>query len=215
MSAEEDGIEDDDLRLPGWPYEGTVVDTIDPKGVGRVKINVPGVAEPTGWAWPISAGGGAARRGTWSIPPLGATVLVWFVQGSPDRPVYIGGYWGSNVPGAGENGGSGSEAPERVRDIPLAERASVTVVETAAWVILADDRAPVLDESGDPTEPTDGETLVVRHKASGTSIEIDGARRGIQMIADTILLRAEGQVTIDGLVVQIAGRPVRPDAGLI
>jgi uncharacterized protein involved in type VI secretion and phage assembly len=215
VSAEEDGIEDDDLRLPGWPYEGTVADTADPKGVGRVRVNVPGVAEPTGWARPISPGGGAARRGSWSIPPLGATVLVWFVQGSPDRPVYIGGYWGSAVPGAADDGGVGTEAPERVRDIPLAERASVAVIETAAWVVLADDRAPVLDEQGEPTQPTDGETLVVRHKASGTSIEIDGARRGIQMIADTIILRAEGQVVIDGLTVQIAGRHVRPEAGVI
>lgn len=215
MSSEEDGLEADDLRMHGWPYEGTIVDVNDPKGVGRVKVAIPGVAEPTGWARPISPGGGAARRGSWSIPPIGALVLVWFVQGSPDRPVYIGGHWGSAVPGAGEGGSVGTEAPERVRDLPNAERAQVSVVETAEWVVLADDRAPELDGDGEPTPVSDGQTLVVRHKSTGTRIEIDGVRRGILMIADTIILRAAGQVLIEGLEVQVAGRSVRPDAGVI
>jgi hypothetical protein len=213
MSAEHDDIEPNDLRLGGWPYEGIVTDVNDPDGVGRVRATVPGVG-PTAWCRPISAGGGAARRGAWMIPPVGATVLVWFVQGSPERPVYLGGYWGSAVPGAADDGSTGTEAPERVRDIPPAERPSVAVVETKDWAIIADSRARERADDGTPVAEVES-TLLVTHKPTGTRLEIDGASRSISLLADTIYLKAEGQVIIDGLTVSIAERPVRPAAGAI
>lgn len=213
MSAEHDGMEANDLRLGGWPYEGIVTDVNDPDGVGRVRAMIPGVG-PSAWCRPISAGGGAARRGAWMIPPVGATVLVWFVQGSPERPVYLGGYWGSAVSGAADDGSTGTEAPERVRDIPTSERPSVAVVETADWAIVADSRSRALADDGTPVAEV-ASTLTVTHKPTGTKLEIDGAARAISLLADTILIRAEGAVIIDGLTVSIADRSVRPSAGVI
>lgn len=214
MSAEEDGLELDDLRLPREIYEGTVVDVEDPRGVGRVRATIPGVMSPSGWLRPLSTGGGSAQRGTHDVPALNATILIFFPGGDAERGCYIGGYWGSNVPGAGDDGGTGTEALTRVRDLPVAERPHVVVTETAQWVILADDRKRELDEDGNPIV-ADGATLLVQHKPTGTKIEVDGQARAITLEADSIILRSAGQVVIEGLSVNIAGRHVRPRAGKI
>ena len=60
-------------------YEGTVFDRADPKKVGRVRVEIPGLMDnpASGWAWPIGMpGGGTAQQGMKWIPKVGAEVVV-------------------------------------------------------------------------------------------------------------------------------------------
>lgn len=75
------------------PYEGTVVARDDPKNLHRVKVQIPGPWEVSSpWISPSGAGyGGAALKGNFESPPLGAIVQVVFIAGNRENPRYITG----------------------------------------------------------------------------------------------------------------------------
>lgn len=213
MSIEEDGLESGDVRLP-YIYDATVVDNNDPKGVGRVRAEIPGLGR-TPWALPVGTFGGTNRRGLHSTPPVGATIAVYFHQGDPQAPRFMGGYWGSTVEGAADDGSTGAEVPERVRSAPIGERPKITVLETDRWAIVLDDRETPVDAAGVPVASSGQDSMIILHKPTGQSIEIDGGREGITISGTTIVIKATGMLTLDGLVVNIAGRKVRKNAGVI
>lgn len=214
MSAEEEGMEIGDVRLP-FIYDAFVFDNEDPKGVGRVRATIPGIANPTAWALPVGTFGGTNRRGLFSVPPKGASIVVYFNQGDPQAPRYLGGYWGSSVDGASDDGSTGAETPERARDAPIPERPQITTLETDRWAIVLDDRPMAVDEQGVPVESAGQDSFIILHKPTGQSIEIDGGRQGITITGTTIVIKAKGALTLDGLVVNIGGRKVRKNAGVI
>jgi len=81
------------MKLEGL-YSGTVLQREDPDNaipdgevLGRVTVNIPGEIEETAWAWPRGAGG-AEKFGRNFSPPVGAAVLVQFVNGDSDHPVW-------------------------------------------------------------------------------------------------------------------------------
>ena len=80
-------------------YRGTVVQNIDPMHQGRLQIIVPDVASllPTTWAEPCVplAGPTGPPMGVYMVPPIGAGVWVEFEYGDPNRPVWVGCFWGS------------------------------------------------------------------------------------------------------------------------
>jgi hypothetical protein len=64
-------------------YRGIVMDSTDPMVKGRVKVHVPAVAGMSvQWAPVCRSGDGMIR--------VGATVVVAFEGGSPDKPIVIG-----------------------------------------------------------------------------------------------------------------------------
>jgi hypothetical protein len=67
--------------------EGEVVRRDDPEGRSRVKVRIAGLID-TESAWASPGGGGAKYFGKNSVPPLGATVDVLFVNGDIERPKY-------------------------------------------------------------------------------------------------------------------------------
>jgi hypothetical protein len=220
MSAEEE-LEDDDVRLP-YIYDATVVDDADPLGLGRVRVMIPGVIEPkSDWAYPIGTmGGGRHQRGFFNVPETGSTVAVYFHQGDPDHPRYFSGFWNDQ----GEDvvtGEAGSQLPTRVRDRPVEQRKHLRAFETERWMMVFDDRETPKNEAGEPVDdpgnPHDGQdTFILLHKESGDFFEIDGGRRGMTIqTTGGLLIRAQGMIDIDGLVVQIAGRKVLKTGGII
>lgn len=76
-------------------YRGTVVNNIDPLQIGRIMATVPDVGGviPTTWAMPCVPIAGK-QMGTFMVPQIGSGVFVQFEAGDPDRPVWIGGWWG-------------------------------------------------------------------------------------------------------------------------
>jgi len=76
-------------------YRGTVVNNIDPLQIGRIMAMVPDVSglTPTTWAMPCVPIAGK-QMGTFMVPQIGSGIFVQFEGGDPDRPVYMGGWWG-------------------------------------------------------------------------------------------------------------------------
>ena len=76
-------------------FRGFVDDNADPDRRGRLRVVVPSVlgSEPTDWALPCFPYGGAAGLGFLAVPPVGAQVLVEFVEGDLNAPVWTGTFW--------------------------------------------------------------------------------------------------------------------------
>jgi uncharacterized protein involved in type VI secretion and phage assembly len=76
-------------------YRGTVVNNIDPMQLGRIMAIVPDVGgvTPSTWAMPAVPIAGK-QMGTFMVPQVGAGVWLQFEAGDPDRPVWVGGWWG-------------------------------------------------------------------------------------------------------------------------
>jgi hypothetical protein len=88
----------------GFPgkYRGTVTDNRDPLLRGRVEVSVPEVLGGNrAWAMPCVPYAGPGV-GLVAPPPVGGNVWVEFEAGSPDRPIWVGCFWGKG------------ELPERV-----------------------------------------------------------------------------------------------------
>ncbi|WNL45687.1 phage baseplate assembly protein V [Dyella sp. BiH032] len=75
---------------------GTVVNNLDPLQQGRIQAIVTDVGgeTPSSWAMPCMPMTGT-QAGFYTVPPIGAGVWLMFEQGDPDRPVWMGGWWGS------------------------------------------------------------------------------------------------------------------------
>jgi uncharacterized protein involved in type VI secretion and phage assembly len=77
-------------------YRGTVVNNVDPMQIGRIMAIVPDVSGeiPTSWAMPCLPSAGI-NTGVFTVPQVGAGVWIEFEHGDPDRPSWVGGYWGT------------------------------------------------------------------------------------------------------------------------
>ena len=77
-------------------YRGTVITNVDPMQIGRIQVIVPDVSGvlPSSWAMPCVPVAGI-NTGVFTVPQIGSGVWIEFEQGDPDRPIWVGGYWGS------------------------------------------------------------------------------------------------------------------------
>jgi hypothetical protein len=77
-------------------YRGTVVNNIDPMQIGRIQaiLTDSHALVPTTWVWPCVPTAGI-NTGFFTVPQIGSGVWIEFEQGDPDRPVWVGGYWGT------------------------------------------------------------------------------------------------------------------------
>lgn len=86
-------------------YRGTVTDNQDPRSQGRVRVKVPEVLADvdSGWALPCAPYAGDTT-GVYAVPPVGAGVWVEFEAGDVSRPIWVGGWWGSDKVPTDEGG---------------------------------------------------------------------------------------------------------------
>lgn len=73
---------------------GTVINTNDPEGMGRVQVGLPflGGQSDSYWA-PVAAFMSGSKRGAWFMPEVGDEVLVAFLQNDVAHPYVIGFLW--------------------------------------------------------------------------------------------------------------------------
>lgn len=185
--------------------EAEVVNNEDPRGLGRVRVKVPGLIDPPGSAWAFPAGGlggGTAQLGAFDVPAVGAAVYVFFLGGDIDKPRYMAGHWGAPS-GERQTPTAADEAYDE--DGPPGPPA-VRSWETPAFSLTFDDR--------------EGKARVYIHaKALGQNlvdgsalmIELDAAQGTCAISAPVaIVLRSQGTIDINGLVLQIGDRKVLP-----
>jgi len=91
-------------------YRGLVVNNLDPMLIGRIQVIVPDVGSlvPGTWAMPCVPVAGV-NMGMFCPPIIGTGVWVEFERGDPDKPVWVGCYWGL-----------GAEVPVMSRIVPPA-----------------------------------------------------------------------------------------------
>jgi uncharacterized protein involved in type VI secretion and phage assembly len=173
-------------RLLYMPEVGVVVRVDDPEGRHRVKFMIPNLVEPESqWARPL--GGGGPQRGGHVCPRVGDEVVVTFLGGDVERPVYQAAWWGDG------------EEPEDLAALSVADAPLVQVLEFARHAVAVDERPG-------------REQLVLRDKLTGDSVTLDGVTGTVTVQATTALvLRAVGAVSIEGAAVTVNGRPVLAD----
>lgn len=167
---------------------GIVADNVDPLKQGRILVTIPGIYDEPIWAEACMPGS-PFSNGIWVVPAIGAQVVMTFLDGDRDLPIYFGA-----VPPPVAAGGLRDElSPE--------DLARTITVENDTWVAMLGPKNtdyPILDIRSRP----DGAgriTRIVMDQSTGV-IEISCAQ-GVQ-------IKADGTVRIDGTLASINGRPI-------
>lgn len=79
-------------------YRGMVINNVDPMKQGRMLVQVPDVLGlgVSSWALPCVPFAGI-ESGAYAVPLVGSGVWVEFEQGNPEKPIWVGCYWGSTA----------------------------------------------------------------------------------------------------------------------
>ncbi|MGA2830669.1 MAG: phage baseplate assembly protein V, partial [Streptosporangiaceae bacterium] len=154
-------------------YRGTVVDNQDVPPRGRLLVSVPGIVI-TNWAMPCVPLTDIAM-GTFMRPRIGANVWVEFERGDPDKPIWVGCWWGE---------GEIPRMAEEYNDVPAV---SVMTVESATAGISVCD-VPIL-AGGD----TPGNVNIV---AGGGAVTIALTPGSVNVTAPDVTTTAEGSVNV-------------------
>ncbi|MBB5936596.1 VgrG-related protein [Streptomyces zagrosensis] len=193
---------------------GTVTDTKDPEGLGRVKVRFPWLSDEYASDWARTAQASGIGGGEAFIPEVGDEVLVGFEQGHLDRPYVLaalyngqdkpgGGGAGSGGPGGAGSGGGppGGGASGGGADIAAVDPTS-GAVNKRAFGSKSGNKLELLDAAGGPQG--------VRLVTGDGKLSINLDRKGT-----TIVLHSDGTVEIDATqqVSIKAGSGVSLDAG--
>ncbi|MEI7034389.1 VgrG-related protein [Streptomyces pratensis] len=160
---------------------GTVTDTQDPEGSGRVKVRFPWLSDEYASDWARTAQSGGTGGGEAFIPEVGDEVLVGFEHGHLDRPFVLAGlYNGQDRPGGPGGGGGSAEAPDGGELVDPTSGA----VNRRAFASKSGNRLELLDAASGPQG--------VRLRTGDGRLTIDLDRAGT-----AIVIGSDGSVTIE------------------
>ena len=185
-------MQDHRLYVP-WP--AVVTNNEDPQGRHRVKTEVFGIVKETAWAEPLTSGGGSSARGGHMVPAIGSDVVVWFLGGDIDRPVYMASYWGVTD--------SGPEAPLTIANAGSSAHL-VSEWQIGPLLFTVDER-PRNDSDGS------GQRFVITDTAVDKEIlEYDFQNQGWRIESDFLIqIVTSGILRLEGTTVQINDRVVK------
>ena len=164
-------------------YRGTVINNIDPEQIGRIQAIVPAVSNvvPTSWAMPCVPFAGKSE-GFFAVPQIGSGVWIEFEGGDPDKPIWVGGFWGifAEVPVL-------AQVPP-----PIPPGQNVCIQTTLQNMMMVSDAAPTPLTGGIVLKSTTGAMIVVND--SGIYIQ-NGKGASIMMVGPTVNINM-GALTI-------------------
>jgi len=164
-------------------YRGTVINNIDPEQRGRIQAIVPAVSNvvPTSWAMPCLPIAGK-EQGIFALPQIGAGVWIEFEEGDPDKPIWVGGFWGLVA-----------EVPKlALAPPPIPPGQNIVVQTTLQNMLLLSDAAPTPATGGIILKSPTGAMIVVND--SGIYIS-NGKGAMITMVGPTVTIN-NGALTI-------------------
>lgn len=196
-------------RTPtGWgglfygAYPGIVTDVNDPEGLGRVKVRIPWVNDPSdgeylAWARLATMMAGN-NRGSWFIPDVEDEVLVVFMGGDTRQPVVVGAMWnGQDTPphrmdGAGRN---------YVKKLRSRNGVQITLDDTDGQEKM------VLETPG-------GQRMTLKDGPGAVEI-VDSNGNSLKLEAAGITITASAKITINaGAMVEVSASMVKVSAGM-
>lgn len=164
-------------RIPGLVL-GTVTDTDDPEGLGRVRLTFPSRSADAASQWapilrPLASGG----FGLWFQPEVGDVVLVAFEEGRVERPYVLGAiFTGDNAPPTGDG---------KLRMIQSQSGHRITLDDTEGAEVLT-----IEDASGN----------VIRMEQSGITIE---SKTDLTIKGVNVTVEASAQLTAKGAPIHL------------
>ncbi len=165
-------------------YRGTVFNNIDPKQLGRIQAIVPAVSNvvPTSFAMPCVPIAGK-QQGIFVVPQIGSGVWIEFEGGDPDKPVWVGGFWGI-----------AAEVPVLALAPPAIPPGQNIVVQTTGQnTLLLSDSAPTPATGGIILKSPTGAMIVV----NDTGIYISNGKGAmITMVGPTVTINNGAMVIV-------------------
>ena len=161
-------------------YRGTVINNIDPLQIGRIQAMVPDFAGfvPGTWAMPCVPVAGI-NTGIFTVPIVGSGVWIEFERGDPERPIWVGGYWGSaaevpelanavppGVPGITiqtplKNGIVVSDTPGPTGGILIQTTSGATISVSDAGIMISNGKGAIINMTGPTVDLNLGALTVV------------------------------------------------------
>jgi hypothetical protein len=163
------------MSQPFWgKYRGTVSNVFDPEQRARIQAIVPAVTGlvPSSWALPCVPIAGRAE-GVFLVPQLGAAVWIEYEDGDPDKPIWVGGFWGL----------SGEVPTAALAPPPIPPGQTIVIQTTLQHAVVISDSAPTPVSGGIQLKSPTGASILVND--SGIYLS-NGKGAEIMMVGPTI-----------------------------
>lgn len=168
-------------------YRSKVESTDDPERRGRIQVVIPGInADKPLWANPKFHNCGSGY-GTFFPPEVGDTVYVFFELGNPTKPIYDGGWYGTDeLPTEFDDGYVQDEGP-KVRGIKTKYGHVLLFDDDKGKIRLAtkDGNQVLFDDDGKKVEIRTKQGLVVTLDDENKEVTIDST-------SDQIIMSSSG-----------------------
>ncbi|MFF2376280.1 VgrG-related protein [Streptomyces xiamenensis] len=197
----------------GGLVSGTVTDTKDPEGLGRVKVCFPWLSQEYASDWARTAQTGGTGGGDGFIPEVGDEVLVGFEQGRLDRPYVLGSLYNGQDRPSGGGAGDGAGGVSGDGDSGAIDEASGAVTKRS-FGSKGGNKLELRDAANGPQGVRlltgDGKLLIDLDK-KGTTIVIDSEGNVEIKAGQQVTVTAGSGASIDAGdgVLELSGAGVR------